>query len=51
MFSEDDYKEAILSTHDLYFVFDGENKISHFLASDESLLYIPPNEFLGGGVG
>ncbi len=45
--SEQKFRDLIYALHDLVFVIDEHNHYSDYFASDESLLYMSPSEFLG----
>ncbi len=45
--SEERYRTLVKSLHDNVFVFDQQDRYSEFYYSDEKLLYVPPEEFLG----
>ena len=45
--SEERYRTLVKSLHDNVFVFDQQDRYSEFYYSDENLLYVSPEEFIG----
>jgi PAS domain S-box-containing protein len=45
--SEERYRTVVKSMEELVFVYDNEDRITQFHASDESLLLQPPEDFIG----